>query len=304
MKASYLAPWIVLATAVIFGITACPETIDPPVPLPPAVRIVPNNGDTSVVERGTRAEEGSANYLRVEWELLDISTYPIDEYRVFLAFDTNADDTPDSGFRYIGNVPPEQNYFIDQHRGIDSTFFYLVGAVDSRGRMSDTSIYFLPDSFSTYVHAFKLGYKVGFLNIVDDQYGFDDSVTTKPTFQWCLGRGFPLPNRYVVKVFTPSFQLVYLAQVPHRNFDDPGACLNATLDHLTFHPESYSPNDTLTNDSLKALADVTVHYVNPIYTDGTRLKKGDYVWRVDAIYAPGYESKSRLSSFTVTRDWP
>lgn len=280
--------FFVLAMIVTVATVSCPDTVNPPVELPPGVTIIPYDGDTTNTETGIRAEPGPVHSIRVEWNLIDPLNFPIDEYRVFRK------DQTDSVFRYIANVPPDQNYFLDQGRGIDSAYAYLITGVDSRNRMSDTSHYFDPDSQSTYIVQFKLGYKIRYLLNPDI---LDTAVTTKPEFVWCLGRNFPLPSRYLLKIADPSFRIVFVAQVAARNFEAGECDLPQNPDRITFHPVSYTPND-----SLRALDAVIVHYVDPLYINGTRLKKGNYYWRVDGYYGPNYESKSTWMGFTINRD--
>ncbi len=289
-----LKPFLyLLILAAMAAIASCPETVDPPEKRPPGVRIIPYDGDTSSVESGIRAEAGPVNAIRLEWNPVEDVNFQIDEYRIFRK------DQYDSVFRYVANVPPDQNVFLDQFGssaliGVDTVHAYMVTAVDSRNRMSDTSHYFDPDSQSTYVVNFRLGYKIRYL--LDPNY-VDTVVTTKPTFVWCLGRNFPLPGRYILKVADPNLKIVYVAQVPARNYEAGDCDLPQNPDHLTFHPETYAPNDTL-----RALDAVTVHYTDPVYVNGTRLKKGNYFWRVDGYYGPNYESKSNWMAITINRD--
>ncbi len=265
----------------------CPKEQNPPEIGPPLVEIKHYNGDTSHIDRGSRAEEGS-NRIRLEWKPV-VSENIIEEYQIFRA------PSLDSAFTLLASRPitfTSQDSFYTDEVNIDSTYYYFVVARDSKDNISDTSEYFRPENLGKYVFYFALGQKTNNLN----PNALDTVVTTKPRLLWCLTAQPPL--RYIVKIASSSNQVVWVGYKQSATFN--ASCDPADQEFLTVNPASYSV--TMLGDSLRANADVFVTYFNPSFFVGGRLKKGIYQWSVSCYFDTHKSSRSAWTAFIVNRD--
>ena len=276
-----------------FFIISCPDEVNPPEPRPEGVRLKAHNGAMLPIETGLRGLEGVDQRIRIEWTPVESNQSNIIEE--YLIFRSNGIDSP---FVQIGNrlidFAEEDSFFIDETVFEDITYSYFVVARNSKNKFTDTSAYF---GNTEFIKSITLGHKVESLGppTVDTAYA---SINTKPTFTWCLGQT-PIPTKYIVKLANPSGLIIWIAEKQSGSFD--ADCFDPNNhDFLTFHNNSYSANDSL---KVKTTSNVTVHYINTSFFDGGRLRKGNtYLWRVDCIY-DGFESKSRWTTFSVTKDY-
>lgn len=275
-------------------LVSCPHEINPPEPRPDGVRIKAHNGATFPVETGLRPLEGVDERIRIEWSPLpNNENNLIEEYFIFRS------NGPDSPYVQIGNrlveFAEEDSFFIDEHVFEDVPYSYFVMARNSKDKFTDTSSYFGNEEF---IKSIQLGHKVEYIIAPPA-----DTANTKPTFTWCTGRLSPAPLKYLVKLATPSGQIIWIAEKQIGVFDSE-CLINNNFEYMTFHNNSYTSQST-PMDSLKisGTLNVTVHYINPAFFDGGRLlKNNSYLWRVDAVF-DGAESKSRWSAFSVTKDY-
>ena len=264
---------------------SCPKEINPPEPSPDGVRIKPSSGLASPSETGTRSLPSFQNQVRVEWSTVNSLDNLIEEYIVYRSISL------DSQFVTVGNrvvtASESDSFWVDDKVFNDTTYYYFVVARDSKDNFSDTASYFTDPG---YIAAIRLGEKV--FSFISPP---TDTASAKPVFTWCLSSQPPVA--YYVKVATPSQQVIWIAQKQNGTFD--ADCFNPNNhEYLTFHNVSYSANDSLL---VKTTADVTVHFINPAFFNGGRLKKESYLWRVDCDFGDS-ESKSGWTPFTVTKD--
>ncbi|MBL7996647.1 hypothetical protein JNM05_14875 [bacterium] len=284
---------LLISTAIILCFSlfhiSCPDEVNPPEPRPGGVKIKAHNGTTFQAETGLRPLEGIEERIRIEWSPLTSNENNIIEE--YLIYRSNGIDSP---YVQIGNrlvdFAEEDSFFIDENVFEDVTYRYFIFARNSKDKITDTSAYF---GNSDYIKSIRLGHKVENLGPPPA-----DTANTKPKFTWCLGIGL-VPIKYIVKLATLTGQIIWIAEKQPGTFD--GDCFNQdNHEYLTFHNASYSADDSL---QIKTTPFVTVHYVNQSFFDAGRLRKGNaYSWRVDCIY-DGAESKSRWTTFSVTKDY-
>lgn len=288
MKNTFSYLFYLLLTGLVTFLNSCPEEVNPEFDPPGPVRILPNNGDTTISESGLRTTLGSSGII-VEWEKLQTTDNVIKEYRIFRSKGI------DSAFKQIGSVlSTEDPIFLDMTASRDTTYYYYVTAVDTRNRTSDTSLYFRPDSVSIYIRFITLEQPAS--GIQPPFYPMD-TTSTKPVFKWCYPK-LPTPFKCVLHIANSGLQTIWIAQKPAGVFETCGE--GAPVEYITYHHLSY-----LTNDSLRCSnpGAVVVNYSHPIWAQTSRLAKGNYFWRLSCYWPDGNrESRTNWIAFSITRD--
>lgn len=279
---------LLLFAIILLGTTSCPEEVDPRFPAPAPVRLVPVGSDADPVEKGLRSSAGNQSVI-IEWIKPDNPETPIREYRIYKSFHL------DSPFVAIGSVfSNEPAKFIDLSIKIDTMMYYMIRAVDTRGKISPTALYFHPDSLPKYIGQIIIKYPANPFRPFPT-----DTVTTKPRLTWCYPV-MDLPAQYVIKIALPSTQVIWIAKIPNRIFT-PGCDESGDKEFLTFNHQSY----LVPNDSIMASASVVVIYSDPVWVTGPRLQKGSYLWRIEGQWGnPVYHSRSNWSIFNITKEFP
>jgi len=279
--------------AIMFALTGCPETTDPPPERPPGVEIIPSNGGTALTEQGLRAKPGIKNSIIIEWVPVSASVL-LDRYDIYRSI------SPDSTFRRVLSVggsglPVAQ----DDTVGVDTTYYYYVVAVNSRQVESDVSAYFeTPDSIAKYVQSFTLGAKPASLLHPTPS---DTVVTTKPMFEWCPGA---IPLQYVLRLGVGSITspaTIWISETPSVVFNIDCNDENER-EFLTYHDSTYFASHA-PGDSLYARANEVIISRSSNILKSARLSKTTYYWRVDAIYGTHHASASGWVPFLVNRDY-